>query len=203
MLLFYYILLKLTITPSCKPRLLKNVQLQFSAHVNLAAYHTISCFLIVLFIGFLLRILLGPFSYAGVVAYHYSRRLWTMSIINMLTFKTGLNVLFIWDFNRMANISEKKVMTWMFLTTSISTLANLLEEALTRDNRGLNHFSRQCFNTYLGKVVQYTLGWPRFKKCPKINMLAALYGSYTKLECENTFRFVSSFKSNLLKHHEV
>ena len=136
------------------PSVLNIIKILFSAHVNLAAYHTASCCLIILYIGFLLRIILGPFSYAGVVAYHYGFRTTMVSILNMLTFKTGLNILFIWDFNRVANISEKRVMTWMFLTTSISTLAHLFEEAITRDNRGLKHFSRQCFNTYLGKVYK-------------------------------------------------
>ena len=53
----------------------------------------------------------------------------------------------------MAAISETKVMTWMFATTLVSTLGHLIEEAVTRNSRGLNHFSRQCFNAYLGKVI--------------------------------------------------
>ena len=95
---------------------------------------------------------MGPFTRAGVVAYHYGVRIMTMSMINMLIFKTSINILFIWDFNRMAAISERKVMAWMLVTTLVSTLAHLIEEAVTRNTRGLNHFSRQCFITYLGKV---------------------------------------------------
>ena len=76
-----------------------------------------------------------------------------MSMINMLIFKTSLNILFILDFNRMAAISETKVMAWMFVTTLVSTVGHLIEEAVTRNSRGLNHFSRQCVNAYLGKVI--------------------------------------------------
>jgi hypothetical protein len=106
-----------------------------------------------LFIGFLLRILLGPFTYAGVVAFHYGIRVHTVSLLFMLTFKTGLNTLFILDFNRMAAVSEKKVMVWMCLSTSTCTLAHMAQEALTRNIRGQDHYARMCFNTYLGKVV--------------------------------------------------
>ena len=120
--------------------------------MNLATYHTASCCVIILYFGFIWRILLGPFNRAGVVAYHYGVRITTIFIINMLSFKTSLNILFIWDFDRMAAISETKVMAWMFVTTLVSTLAHLLEEAVTRNTLGLNHFSRQCFITYLGKV---------------------------------------------------
>ena len=75
-----------------------------------------------------------------------------MSIITMLTFKTSLNILFIRHFDRMAAISETKVMAWMCVTTLVSTVAHIIEEAITRNSRGLNHFARWCFNTYLGKV---------------------------------------------------
>ena len=96
--------------------------------------------------------LLGPFTRAGVVAYHYGVRIMTMSIINMLTFKISLNILFIRDFDQMAAISETKVMAWMFVTTFVWTVGHLIEETVTMNSRGLNHFSRQCFNAYLGKV---------------------------------------------------
>ena len=98
------------------------------------------------------RILLGPFTRDGIAAYHYGVRIMTISIINMLTLKTSLNILFIRDFDRMAAISETKVMAWMCVTTLVSTVAHIIEEAITRNSRGLNHFARWCFNTYLGKV---------------------------------------------------
>ena len=105
-----------------------------------------------LHIGFLLRILLGPFTYAGVVAVHYGSRFTVVSILHMHTFKTGLKTLFIIDFDRMAAVSEKKVMVCMWVFTSICTLAHLAQEAITRNIRGLDHYARWCFNTYLGKV---------------------------------------------------
>ena len=120
--------------------------------MNLVTYHTASCCVIILYFGFIWRILLGPFNRAGVVAYHYGVRIVTVSIINMLIFKTILNILFIWDFDQMAAISETKVMAWMFVTTLVSNVGHLIEEVVTRNSRGLNHFSRQCFNAYLGKV---------------------------------------------------
>jgi hypothetical protein len=100
-----------------------------------------------------LRILLGPFSYAGVVAFHYGTRAWVVSNLHMLTFKTGLNTLFIMDFDRMAAVSEKKVMVCMCVVTSIGTLAHLAGEVITRNIRGLDHYARWCLNTYLGKVA--------------------------------------------------
>ena len=48
-----------------------------------------------------------------------------------------------------------------------------------------------------------TLGWPRFKKRPEKLMLAVFSESYGILEWENTFGFVSGYKSTLLKHHEI
>ena len=120
--------------------------------MNLASYHTFSCCIIILYFAFLWRIFLGPFTRAGVVAYHYGFRITIIFPLNMLTFKTSLNILFIQDFDRMAAISETKVMASMVATTLVSTVGHLIEEAMTRNSRGLNHFSRQCFNAYLGKV---------------------------------------------------
>ena len=71
----------------------------------------------------------------------------------MLTFKTVLKTLFIIDFDRMAEVPEEKVMVWMVVVTSVCTLAHLGEEAILRNIRGLDHYSRQCYNIYLGKVV--------------------------------------------------
>jgi hypothetical protein len=106
-----------------------------------------------LHIGFLLRILFGPFTHAGVVAFHYVTRADTVSLLHMLTFQTGLKTLFILDFNRMAAVSEKKVMIWMCVSTSTITLLHLALEVVTRNIRGLDHYARMCINTYLGKVV--------------------------------------------------
>jgi hypothetical protein len=106
-----------------------------------------------LFVGFLVRILLGPFTFAGVVAFHYFTRVTMTSFLTMLTYKTVLNTLFIIDFDKMAAVPEQKVMAWMGVVTSFTTLAHLAEEAVTRNILGLDHFSRWCFNIYLGKVV--------------------------------------------------
>ena len=47
------------------------------------------------------------------------------------------------------------------------------------------------------------LGWPRFQKSSEKFRLAVFYESYAILEWENTFGFVSSCKTTLLKHSEI
>ena len=56
------------------------------------------------------------------------------------------------DFDRMSAVAERKVMIWMGAVTSFCTLTHMLEEAVTRNAKGLDHFARWCFNIYLGKV---------------------------------------------------
>jgi hypothetical protein len=109
--------------------------------------------MIIMYIGFLLRILLGPFTYEGVVAFHYGMRISVVSTLHMHAYKLGLSTLFILDFDRMVAVSETKVRVCMFVFTSFCTLVHLAQEAVTRNIRGLDHYSRLCFNTYLGKVV--------------------------------------------------
>ena len=113
----------------------------------------ISCCAISQYLGVLLRILFGPLSYGGVVAYHYTTRVCIASFFTMITFNIVLKTLFILDFERMTAVSEKKVMIWMGVVTSIGTLTHLVEEAVTRRIRGLDQFARLCTHVYLGKVV--------------------------------------------------
>ena len=87
------------------------------------------------------------------MAYHYYTRFTVVSLLTMLTFKTILKTLFIVDFDRMAAIPEEKVIRWMVVVTSLCTLAHLGEEAVIRNIHGLDHYSRQCYNIYLGNVV--------------------------------------------------
>ena len=115
-------------------------------------FHVVSFFSISLYIAFLLRILFGPFSYNGVVAFHYVTRVLVVSFLTMLSFKTVVNTFFIVDFDRMSAVAEKKVMIWMGAVTAICTLTHVVEEAVTRQAKGLDHFARWCFNIYLGKV---------------------------------------------------
>ena len=77
---------------------------------------------------------MGPIPRVGVVAYHYGIRIMAMSIIIMLTFKTSLSILFIWHFDRIAAISETKVMGWMCVTTLVSTVGHIIKEAITRNS---------------------------------------------------------------------
>ena len=95
----------------------------------------------------------GPFTNLGVVAYHYGMRATSVSFITMLTFSRILKTLFILDFHRMATVPEEKVIICMGLVTFICTLAYLLQEAVVRRIRGLDHFSRWSISIYLGKVV--------------------------------------------------
>ena len=76
-----------------------------------------------------------------------------MSFLTMLSFKTVTNTFFIIDFDRMSAVAERMVMIWMGEVTSVCTLTHMLEEAGTRNAKGLDHFARWCFNIYLGKVI--------------------------------------------------
>jgi hypothetical protein len=76
-----------------------------------------------------------------------------VSFITMLTFKTVLNICFLIDFDKMAAVSERKVMVVMGLFTSVTTLAHLAEEVVTRNMLDLDHYARWCFNIYLGEVT--------------------------------------------------
>ena len=109
--------------------------------------------IVLLFIAFISRICLGPFTNAGVVAFHYGTRVTFVSFITMLTFKTVLNICFLIDFDKMAAVSERKVMVVMGVFTSVTTLAHLAEEVVTRNMLDLDHYARWCFNIYLGEVT--------------------------------------------------
>ena len=98
----------------------------------------------------MLRIVLCPFSYNGVVAFHYGARVLVVSFLTRLTFKTVFNTFFVVDFDRMSAVPERKVMILMGGVTSVCTLAYL--EAVTRKHKGLDHFARWSFNIYLGKA---------------------------------------------------
>ena len=76
----------------------------------------------------MMRLLVGPFAYAGVVVVHYWTRITIVSFVIMLTFKTILTTLFILDFNRMATIPEKRVIYCMRMVTFFFTMAHLVHE---------------------------------------------------------------------------
>ena len=124
-----------------------------SARVNLATSQVFTCCTIILHFAFLTRIMFGPFSYFGVVTYHYAIRAYSVCFITMLTFSRVLKTIFILDFNRIAVVPEQKVMICMGCITFIFTLAYLLQEAVVRRIRGLDHFGRWYMSLYLGKVV--------------------------------------------------
>ena len=90
----------------------------------------------------------GPFSYNGVAAFLYGTQVLVVSFLTMLSFKTVINTFFIVDFERMSAVDERKVMIWMGVVTSVCTLTHMLEEAATRNAKGLDHFARWCFNIY-------------------------------------------------------
>ena len=113
-----------------------------------------ACCTIVYYFALLIRIMLGPFTYYGVVAVHYGTRLTLLSFITIITCRTVLKTLFIMDFNRMISISEQKVMVIMWMLTSIISLTQLGLEAITRHLVGLHQFPRLCLFIYLGKVSQ-------------------------------------------------
>ena len=103
--------------------------------------------------AFLWRIIFGPFTYYGIVTYHYGTRLISVSFITMLTFNRVLKAFFILDFQRISLIPENRVMSSLCFVTVICSLIYLLQETIVREIRGLNHFGRWSLSIYLGKVV--------------------------------------------------
>ena len=126
----------------------------FLAKVNVAICQVLSCCSIIQNLFILLRLLVGPFSYAGVLIDHYWLRITMVSFLTMLTFKMILTTLFILDFNKMTLIPEKMVMRCMWMVTVILTLAHLGLEIYLRHTYEYQHFGRLCFFLYLGKVGQ-------------------------------------------------
>ena len=126
--------------------------LSFLAKVNVSSYQVLSFCTILLYLSILLRLLVGPFTYAGVVVFHYWTRITIVSFVTMLTFKTVLTTLFIIDFNRMTSIPEKRVLHCMWMVIFFVTLSHLVHEFTLRQTFGYHHFGRMCFNLYLGKV---------------------------------------------------
>ena len=124
-----------------------------SARVNLATCQVASGFIIILYFAFILRIIFGAFTYYGVVTYHYGTRLTFVSFITMITFNRVLKALFILDFQRISLIPEHRVMSSLCFVTVICSLIYLLQEAIVREIRGLNHFGGWSLSIYLGKVV--------------------------------------------------
>ena len=112
---------------------------------------------IILYLAVLGRIMSGPFPYAGVVAFHYLERVGMVSFLTMLSFSRVVKTLFILDFQRMSAVPEKMVMTCMGVVTFFCTSAHVVQEALVRRSRGLDHFGRMSFFSYLGQVVSYLL----------------------------------------------
>ena len=108
----------------------------------------------ILYLFILLRLMFGPFTYAGVVIVHYWVRITLVSFLTMLTFKTVLTTLFIIDFNRMTSIPEKSVIHFLWMITLIFTMGHLGVEMTLRESLGYHHFGRLCFNLYLGKVCK-------------------------------------------------
>ena len=123
-----------------------------SARMNLTSNQVVSVCSLLMLLGFLFRILLGSFSYSGVVAWHYLSRFFFVSFLAMSTFKTVIRTLFILDFDRMSAIPEERMMIWMYVCTTIPVLSHLGIEAFLRNQQGLDHFGRMCLNVYLGKV---------------------------------------------------
>jgi hypothetical protein len=97
----------------------------------------------------------GPFPVGGVVAFHYLQRVNLVSGLSMMAFNRVVKTLFILDFQRMSAIPERSVMFYMGVVTFVCTSAHLVQEALVRNSRGLDHFGRMYFFVYLGQVVFY------------------------------------------------
>ena len=125
-----------------------------SAKINLATSHISTVCTVIIYIVLLVRIVFGPFPLYGVVAFHYGLRVATVSFIIMLTFNRIICALFVIDFDRMAAIPERHVMICLGAVTFIFTMAHVVQEAVVRRLRGLDHFARMSIFEYLGKVVR-------------------------------------------------
>ena len=99
------------------------------------------------------RFTIGPVSYLGIVAYHYIFRLSMVSFMTMLTFKIVVKTLFILDFERMAMVSEQRMMTAMGVFTTILIVIHSAAEAWLRNHRNLEHYARWCLNVYIAWVL--------------------------------------------------
>ena len=125
----------------------------FSAQINLKLLEFVSIFFILLNLFLVFRIIFSPLPYLGIVAYHYLWRITMVSFMTMLTFKIVVKTLFILDFERMAMVSEQRMMMSMGAITTIIIVIHLAAEALLRNHRNLDHYARWCINVYLGKVL--------------------------------------------------
>ena len=123
----------------------------FSARVNLATCRVSSVLVALTYTIFMLRMLWGPFTLPVVVFAHYLVRLWTTSLLTMMTFNRILKTLFIIDFKRISMVPEEKVMKLFAFVIFLMSVFYLLQEVIVRNLRGLNHFGR-ALGVYLGKV---------------------------------------------------
>ena len=110
----------------------------------------------------MLRMLWEPFTLPVVVFAHYLVRLWTTSLLTMMTFNRILKTLFIIDFKRISMVPEEKVLKLFAFVIFLMSVFYLLQEVIVRNLRGLNHFGR-AFGVYLGKV--------RYKVCYNMKYL--------------------------------
>ena len=131
---------------------MKLFKMTFSARVSLLSCQVMCFCTIFFYLSILMRLIVGPFTHAGVVFLHYWLRLSLVAFVTMLTFKTVLTTLFILDFNKMTSIPEKSVINFMWMITLMNTLFHLGLEIYLRHTLGYHHFGRLCFNLYLGKV---------------------------------------------------
>ena len=129
----------------------------FAATVNLTTCRIVSLLNVVLYAIFIIRILYGPFPLVVVVVYHYVTRLTFVSFLTMITFNRVLKTLFILDFQRISLIPERRVVRWFGFVTAFASCFYLIQEAIVRNFRGLNHYGSWAISTYLGKVTKMML----------------------------------------------
>ena len=90
------------------------------------------------YLAILARIMIGPFPVPGVFALQYVKRGTTVSFLTMLAFNRVIKTLF----QRMTAVPEKTVMISMGVVTFLCTSTHIVQEVLTRQSRGLQHFPR-------------------------------------------------------------
>ena len=108
---------------------------------------------VTLYFTLIVRIFLGPLPFTVVVAYHYLLRIFVVSLCFMLTFNRILTSVFVLNHHWIGSVPEKQVMICFGVFTFTCTLAGIIQEAIIRDRRGLDHFGRWYLFIWMGKVL--------------------------------------------------
>ena len=121
--------------------------------MNLTTSRIASTLTVFLYLIVILRILLGPLSVVVAIFHHYLMRLAAVSFLTMITFNRVLKTLFILDFQRISLVPEQRLIGLFAFVTIFTSTFYMVQEAVVRDFRGLNHYGSWALSIYIGKVM--------------------------------------------------